>query len=1020
MMKKLTFLFFAILTSLGAVASSPHHDDTNVAKIDQTEYATLQEAINAATAGQTVTLLQDMTLAASQTVDGNGSYAIVINKSITLDGNEHTLTSTATRAIGIKGESSDNKIDVTIKNLTVNNAQNGGSGIFTRGNLNSLSLDNVKLTITSTSDYNQPLTISGNAGTAETNNTVNVTVNNCNFQSSPNCECGYAIINWVPANINIQSSTIKGWACLYAKPNSKGTVYTVNQSELISANQNAGNTNTFGVIVIEDDYVTVNVTNTTINVSGNQNTQSIVTFNCIYATASNNDISHSTVTLGEGNIVSMLADANFVTNSSNDGIAQGGTISISAGSFDKAVPEQYCAAGMIPTTVDGGSYSVKIGSYVAQNTTTLEKYETLADAVAGAQADEVIQMIANTTLASVVNVNTPITIDLNGYTITREKNVLNVSADLTITDNSQSGDGSIQGTGSSGYGAVVRNGATLTIDNAKVSGQQVGVYLYNGHLVVDNNAEVTSSKYAVYSKNTTTNTAIVNSGTVTGSDSGVCMFVGSLTMNGGTISSPDRGVYLQNAAAIVNDGTINGTNCGVSLFSSASFTLNDGTVQSEGIGIANNGTIQSPGTTIQIHGGSVIAVGHLGIYHPGMGNLTIDGGELTAGTGIVMRNGKLTISSGTIHATGDYQAYDYHSNGSCNTGDALQIERSNYGNHIGENFNGTTYSGTEVSITGGTFISDNAEPVASYIKADDSTKTGDGTARAEHFISGGWYSKTIYQNYCVEGIECATTQDADAPNEAAPYTVVVNSITLTDSEPYERVETVSAGQVTYSRTFSATQANKYQAWFVPFDYVYQAADADKFTFYKINLISASTEPGVVEDNTAVFINIEAVETGKTLKANRPYLVKPANEGTIDFVATNVDLLGKDNTSRLKMSTSAFEYNFYGNYDTYTAEDSEMLVMNGGKICWTGEAATLGAYRWYIRVVSNYGDDDYTKIHFSFVNGEADEATDIADVNIADDQIDCFYSMDGIRKNGLTKGLNIVKYKSGKTKKIFVK
>ena len=58
----------------------------NVAKVGNTEYTTLQAAINAAEAGQTVTLLNDVSL----------TSAITINKAITLDGGNFTLTSTQT------------------------------------------------------------------------------------------------------------------------------------------------------------------------------------------------------------------------------------------------------------------------------------------------------------------------------------------------------------------------------------------------------------------------------------------------------------------------------------------------------------------------------------------------------------------------------------------------------------------------------------------------------------------------------------------------------------------------------------------------------------------------------------------------------------------------------------------------------------------------------------------------------------------------------------------------------------
>ena len=82
---------------------------SDVAKIgDNDYYTTLQGAISAAKDGETVTLLKDVTTEA----------AIVINKAITLDGNEKKLTSTlattAGRAINVREAD-----EVTIQNLTI-------------------------------------------------------------------------------------------------------------------------------------------------------------------------------------------------------------------------------------------------------------------------------------------------------------------------------------------------------------------------------------------------------------------------------------------------------------------------------------------------------------------------------------------------------------------------------------------------------------------------------------------------------------------------------------------------------------------------------------------------------------------------------------------------------------------------------------------------------------------------------------------------------------------------------------
>jgi hypothetical protein len=354
-----------------------------VASINDTYYPTLQAAIDDAQDGDTIELLQDITLSNAKTIDNNSTYGVAINKSLTLDGKNFTITSNATRTIGIKGASAENKISVTIKNLTINNSNAAGSGIFTRGNLNSLTMDNVKVYCKSTSGYNQPLTISGNRDTEETNNTANIIIqNNCYLQSAPNCEVGYAVINWVPANISITGSTIKGWACLYAKPGSNGTTFTVDNSSLISSNQNAGNTNSFGVIVFEDNNVTATVTNTAIDVSGTKNTQGIAVFNTWYADRSTlfyegtnynlYYLDNTKLTLGVGNTVIMKEDAEFATISANDGYYWCGELEIKGGIFDKEPDAQYIADGYKAVALTTGDNAGKFQVGPAEIQTTVD------------------------------------------------------------------------------------------------------------------------------------------------------------------------------------------------------------------------------------------------------------------------------------------------------------------------------------------------------------------------------------------------------------------------------------------------------------------------------------------------------------------------------------------------------------------------------------------------------------------------------------------------------------------------
>ena len=82
-MKKALATILALVMAIG-LCSVSWADEAKVAKIGDTEYATLQEAVNAATAGQTIVLQDNVTLTASLIVAGD--------KTVTLDLNSYKIT----------------------------------------------------------------------------------------------------------------------------------------------------------------------------------------------------------------------------------------------------------------------------------------------------------------------------------------------------------------------------------------------------------------------------------------------------------------------------------------------------------------------------------------------------------------------------------------------------------------------------------------------------------------------------------------------------------------------------------------------------------------------------------------------------------------------------------------------------------------------------------------------------------------------------------------------------------------
>ena len=120
-----------------------------VAQVNGSNYATLEAAIAAAKEGATVKLLKDITV---KTVKKN-SPIILLNKTLTLDGNGKTITA----ELGdIKpAEDAENKgmshvlglqaKDIVVKNLTINGGDAARHGVQTYGAGNSATLENVTI-----------------------------------------------------------------------------------------------------------------------------------------------------------------------------------------------------------------------------------------------------------------------------------------------------------------------------------------------------------------------------------------------------------------------------------------------------------------------------------------------------------------------------------------------------------------------------------------------------------------------------------------------------------------------------------------------------------------------------------------------------------------------------------------------------------------------------------------------------------------------------------------------------------
>jgi len=168
------------------------------------------------------------------------------------------------------------------------------------------------------------------------------------------------------------------------------------------------------------------------------------------------------------------------------GNATSDNFKVSGGTFNKSIPDGYCADGFIPTQNEDGTYGVKVGKYVAEVGST--KYETLAEAVAAAQDGQTVRLLADVEQNAQLTIDKSITLDLNGKTIKNTADIWgdNANAILSITKGAKvtiTGNGTIDAKENDCYAINMVKG-DLTIENGTFYGNVSVVQVQEGTLSV--------------------------------------------------------------------------------------------------------------------------------------------------------------------------------------------------------------------------------------------------------------------------------------------------------------------------------------------------------------------------------------------------------------------------------------------------------------------------------------------------------------------------------------------------------
>ena len=194
--------------------------------------------------------------------------------------------------------------------------------------------------------------------------------------------------------------------------------------------------------------------------------------------------------------ITRVTGGHFVNKMSGESIFRGvgkatsDNFKVSGGTFNKSIPDAYCADGFIPTKNADGTYGVKVGQYVAEIGST--KYETLADAIRLAAKGKTITLLADVEQNTQLTIDKSITLDLNGKTIKNTADIWgdNANAILSIRNGAKvtiTGNGTIAAKENDCYTINVVNG-DLTIENGTFVGNISVVQVQKGSLTINGGA----------------------------------------------------------------------------------------------------------------------------------------------------------------------------------------------------------------------------------------------------------------------------------------------------------------------------------------------------------------------------------------------------------------------------------------------------------------------------------------------------------------------------------------------------
>ena len=648
----LSLMMILSLLPVGVFAGDA--ESTKVAEVGGKQYTTLAEAVEKAAAGETITLLKDVTL----------DSALTITKSVTIDGTKD----------GMSGKNGEGCFTVSVSTADSGRVFNLDNTTVANSEVN---FKNIRVV--------GPMGAVGNTRGISAYKTSGVTLNLENTYVSASCYAVNIAGDNTDLKLNVKDSCLEGWCAFQLWSPAK---VNVTGSELIGTNQYVSdNVYSFATIVVNQCSVASEITVTDSTVKAISHTskdtpQEILSIQNIQNTGSQ--------AYPNGNQIIFTNCEVSAEGSWKDD--DGKTV---------ALTPLYYAVGSNTISINGKNFFVPAyGEEVSDELIATAEivrdgktvtYGSVYTAISDAKDNETITLLKDVTLDKtlVINNGKKFVLNLNEKTLTATLYLR--SAFVTATNGTISGDVWLETTNTD----IAYNSFTLAED-AKINTVGYGV-------VVTQIAKG-AANYG---------SAVDIQGSVTGKESALWV-LGNITTDLQTAQNPVTVNVGPKAKLINNDQTK---------------------------------------TALQMAGACVVTIA--------------DGAQVTGGTAIEVRAGKLTVNGGTITGTGVPTTVQPNGDGTSTTGAGIGIAQHTTKQPINVTVsNGkisgytaffesnpqkndeTAQAGITLNIAGGYFAATNGGKNA---VSSESGKTG--------FISGGYFTSAPNASYLAESKAVLTSTE---------------------------------------------------------------------------------------------------------------------------------------------------------------------------------------------------------------------------------------------------------------------